>query len=80
MRCLHDRCVLQVHGHRKCQRLGIVPDDEHRPDRHVLAANHTEEVDQRNRTPHRQTQSRVVPVAWIHPAIPVEEEAVRGPP
>src|ERR1700693_2216674 len=52
---VRDRCVFQVHGHGERQGRRVVPDDEHRPHRHVLASNDAEEVDQWNPTPHHQS-------------------------
>ncbi len=76
VRCFGDLRVLQIHRHREGKRRRVVVHDEDRPDRQILASNNSEEVDERSSAPHRESQSRVVPMIRIDPAIAVEKEPV----
>jgi hypothetical protein len=72
-----QRVLLIVHRDEEAQRRGLVADHVHRPDRHVLAGDHPEQVDQRESTLHGAAEAHVVRVARIGAPIAIPQSPLR---
>jgi hypothetical protein len=74
----HWRCMmLVVHRNEEAQGRGLVADHVHRPDRHVLAGNNAEQVDQRKSTFHGAAETHVIRVAGISAAVAIPQPPLR---
>jgi len=65
-----------VDGHGKRQRIGIIADDEHGPDRHVLGGHDPVGIGERELSGRRLAQSHVISVRGVLTAIAVPEQAI----